>query len=124
MMNTKHIDFLRRCDRLQKQAKAKGNNPNGAVLVRQNEVILTAEDSVAEDGNVLHTAVYNLLHRAAEIFELSDVQQNTVYVWLEPTAFEYEILKLFRIESVVFGVNRSTQSENTGLEVSGPFQVN
>lgn len=80
----KHEKYIRIAIQIANTAKSKGNHPFGALLVCNDEVILTAENSVSTLRNPTHHAELNLINKAFESLSSDVIVKCTLYTSCEP----------------------------------------
>ena len=78
-----HERLIRECYALARSAVEIGNHPFGALLAKDGEVILTAENTVHSDGDVTRHAELNLVSRAARELDPETLSQCTLYTSTE-----------------------------------------
>lgn len=76
--------FMRECFALARQAIQRGDDPFGAVLVKDGEIIMRAANSVATDHDFSRHAEINLLSAAVREYGLAGVKGATLYSSCEP----------------------------------------
>jgi tRNA(Arg) A34 adenosine deaminase TadA len=78
--------YTRRSIEMARQAAANGNEPFGALLAHDQEVIETAENSLVTDDDVTSHAETNLVRRAWPQFDADTLAEATLYSSTEPCA--------------------------------------
>jgi tRNA(Arg) A34 adenosine deaminase TadA len=78
--------FVRQAIELARQARAHGNHPFGALLVVDDRVVLTAENTVNSEKNPTHHAETNLVQKAIRELNQEDIARATLYTSCEPCA--------------------------------------
>ncbi|MCB0034327.1 MAG: nucleoside deaminase [Anaerolineales bacterium] len=81
-----HQPFLQQTLTLAAQAVTKGNHPFGALLVKDEQVLLTAENTVASGRDVTQHAELNLVSAASQQFDAQTLSQTILYTSTEPCA--------------------------------------
>lgn len=76
--------FMRECFALARQAVQRGDDPFGAVLVKDGEIIMRAANSVSTDHDFSRHAEINLLSAAVRKYGLAGVKGSTLYSSCEP----------------------------------------
>ena len=109
-----HERFIRRTYELARQAVADGNHPFGALLVIDDEVILTARNTVHTEQDVTRHAEFNLASAASRRFEPALLARATLYTSTEPCLMCCGAIYWARVRQVVFGVTAATLQTITG----------
>ena len=94
--------FVRRCFELARQAVEAGNHPFGALLTREDTVLLEDRNTVGTDGVTGH-AELNLVRRALAEIGRDALTECTLYTSTEPCAMCAGAIYWARIPRVVFG---------------------
>lgn len=81
-----HSPFLQESIDLSKAAVDRGNEPFGAVLVKDGAVILRAENSVFTGRDMTNHAEMNLVKLAAQHYDAAFLADCTLYSSTEPCA--------------------------------------
>ncbi len=76
--------YIRRAIDLARQARDRGNNPFGALLVAQGEIILEAENTVLSKNNPIHHAEMNLVQLAWHKLPAEVIQSAALFSSTEP----------------------------------------
>ena len=84
MSLTAHEEYIREAVALAQAARANGNHPFGALLVKDGEIILRAENTVCTMKNPTHHAEMNLVNKAWELLPAEVIQASTLYTSTEP----------------------------------------
>lgn len=85
-MSNKHENFIRLSIKAAQRAREHGNEPFGAVLVKEGEVLLEAENSQNTDQDLTRHAELNLVSEAMRRFESDVLAQSILYSSTEPCA--------------------------------------
>ena len=109
-----HEQFIRQSYELAQAAVSRGNHPFGALLVKEGEVILAAENTVITDHDVTRHAELNLVSLASQQFDAAALAQCTLYTSTEPCAMCAGAIFWAGIPTVVFGCSAIALSELTG----------
>lgn len=111
---TEHEPFIRQSYELAKAAVSHGNHPFGALLVKEGEVILTAQNTIITDHDVTRHAELNLVSLASQKFDAAALGQCTLYTSTEPCAMCAGAIFWAGIPTVVFGCSAVALSHLTG----------
>jgi tRNA(Arg) A34 adenosine deaminase TadA len=137
-MSENHEAFLKRAIELSRQAVAHGNHPFGALLVRDGEIMMEAENTVNSEVDITGHAELNLVRRAFRELGEEVVQECTLYTSTEPCAMCTGAIYWAGISNVVFACSAKRLGEIAGgsllvpcrevfarglrpVEVSGPI---
>ena len=115
-----HKTCLNKSFELAQQARDKGNEPFGACLVRNGEIILCAENTVHTEGDSTGHAETNLVKKAVQSFPTSVLKESILYTSTEPCAMCAGAIYWAGIPTVVFGCSNQSlcQIAGPGLSVS------
>jgi tRNA(Arg) A34 adenosine deaminase TadA len=115
----KHEPFVREALRLAEKAVEHGNHPFGALLVKGDEVILTAENAVSTENDITRHAELALVSRASKTLTPDVLAQCTLYTSTEPCAMCVGAIFWAGIRRVVYACSAETLGEIAG----SPFVV-
>ena len=118
-MNSKENFFIREAVQLAVSAREKGNHPFGALLVHQNEIVLTAENSVLTNQDVTQHAELNLISKASQQFSPEALAKMILYTSTEPCAMCTGAIFWAGVRTVVYGCS----AERLGEIAGGGFVV-
>ena len=79
-----HEEYIRKAIALAESAKANGNHPFGALLVHNNEIVLTAENTVVTENNPTQHAELNLVNLAWKSLSPEIIKASVLYTSCEP----------------------------------------
>jgi tRNA(Arg) A34 adenosine deaminase TadA len=109
-----HEPFIRQAYELARQAMANGNHPFGSLLVKDGEVVLTAENSVYSEHDVTRHAELNLVSFASQQVPADVLAQCTLYTSTEPCAMCAGAIFWAGIPTLVFGCSADSLNQITG----------
>jgi len=113
-MVNEHEKFIRRTVELAAAAREKGNEPFGALLVRNGEVVLEAENSQIVDRDITGHAETNLVRRGWKELGPEILAECTLYTSTEPCAMCCGAIYWAGIPRMVFGCSAETLYGITG----------
>lgn len=115
-----HEEFIRHSIALAQQARDKGNHPFRALLVKDGEVILTAENTAATGGDATKHAELNLVSQGSQMFDIQTLSESILYTSTEPCAMCAGAIYWAGIRSVVFGCSNQAllRLSGQGLSIS------
>lgn len=110
--------FVRQSIDLARQARGRGNHPFGALLVIDDDVVLTAENTVNTEGNPTGHAETNLVQKA--IRELSEAARTraTLYTSTEPCAMCTGAIYWAGIRKIVYALASEELAKLAGARLS------
>jgi len=85
-MSVSHEYFIRESINLSRLAVKHGNHPFGALLVKDGEILLTAENSVESDHDCTCHAELNLISQATRQYSAESLAGCALYTSTEPCA--------------------------------------
>jgi tRNA(Arg) A34 adenosine deaminase TadA len=106
--------FTRQAIELARQARAAGNHPFGALLVVDDEVVLTAENTVMTDRDPTAHAETNLVAKAIQQLSPDRIRRSILYTSCEPCAMCTGKIYWAGIRSVVFALSSEELSAFAG----------
>ncbi len=115
-MSPSHEYFIRKCFSLAQRAASSGNHPFGALLVKDGEVLLTAENSIKSDHDITRHAELNLISLATHQFSPKILATSILYTSTEPCAMCAGAIYWSGISQVIFGCSAEALGEITGGE--------
>jgi tRNA(Arg) A34 adenosine deaminase TadA len=114
MTSVDHEFFIRESYELARRAAERGNHPFGALLVKQGEIILRAENSINSDRDITHHAELNLVSRASRQLSAEMLAESTLYASTEPCAMCAGAIYWAGIQFVVYGCSAESLAGVTG----------
>jgi len=114
VMSPSHEHYIRQCIELSRAAVRRGNNPFGALLVCDDEVLLKAENSVKTEGDRIKHAELNLISIATRSHDTATLSRCTLYTSTEPCPMCSGAIYWAGIGRVVFGCSVETQEQISG----------
>ena len=111
--------LIEECFRIARSALQKGNEPFGALLARDGQIVLTAENTVNTDGDLTRHAELNLVSQAVQSFDAAALSQCTLYTSTEPCVMCAGAIYWAGIPRVVYGCSTGALAGLTG----GSFAV-
>ena len=95
--------FLRRAIELAVEARARGDEPFGAILVHNGEIVMEARNAVHSDTDVTQHAETRLVSKACRSLPADVVEDSTLYTSTEPCQMCSSAIRWARVPRVVFG---------------------
>jgi tRNA(Arg) A34 adenosine deaminase TadA len=118
-MNPDH-QFIRRSIDLSRQALEKGNQPFGACLVKDNQIVLEAENTIHTHHDKTQHAESNLASLASQTLDEATLAECTLYTSTEPCAMCAGAIYWVGISRVVFSCSQETFAKHAGLALDIP----
>ncbi len=115
-----HEAFIRQALRLAQSAVEHGNHPFGALLAKDGEVLLTAENTVRTSGDPTGHAEMNLVRAAALQLEPEVLSQSVLYTSTEPCAMCSGGIYWVGIPAVVYACSAEALARITGPSLLFP----
>ena len=110
--------WLREAIRLAAEARARGDEPFGALLVLDGEALLEARNAINTEGDVTQHAELRLLSKATRALHPDLIAAATLYTSTEPCAMCAGAIYWARVSRVVFGLaarDLEEMTDGTGL---------
>lgn len=119
MSNEGHFPFIRAAIELSEAAVEHGNQPFGAVIVKDGAVILQAENTIYSGHDMTNHAEMNLVRLANSRYELEFLADCTLYTSTEPCAMCMGAIYWSGIRKVVYACSeqRLTEIAGSGLNI-------
>lgn len=115
-----HEYYIRESLKLADSAVEHGNHPFGALLVKDGESILTAENTVITEHDVTGHAETNLVRIASKQFDSETLSQCTLYTSTEPCAMCAAAIYWAGIPVVIFSCSVEKFGELFGHNLNIP----
>jgi tRNA(Arg) A34 adenosine deaminase TadA len=115
-----HDAFIRQAIALAQSAVTKGNQPFGACLVKDGEVLLSAENTIHTDHDPTRHAEANLASKAAQTFALATLRQALLYTSTEPCAMCAGAIYWAGIGTVVYACSQERFADYAGKALDVP----
>jgi tRNA(Arg) A34 adenosine deaminase TadA len=113
--------FLRETFRIAREARERGDQPCGAILVRpEREVLFEAHDTVRTQRDAVAHADMNLLRKAGPALPRDVLRRCTLYTSAEPCAMCSGAIFWSGVGRVVFGLSTAKLNEMLGTAAEHP----
>ena len=116
MMNDKK--FMKEAIRLSALAVQKGNEPFGAVLVKEGEIVYSNENQIYTKTDPTFHAEAGLIRRFCEETEITDLSDYTLYSSCEPCFMCSGAIVWMKIGTLVYGASDIDLCKLIGVEGS------
>jgi tRNA(Arg) A34 adenosine deaminase TadA len=107
-------NWIQEAVRLAVEARERGDEPFGALLVLNSAAILTARNAIHTDRDLTQHAELRLISKGSRQLDPAIVADSTLYTSTEPCAMCAGAIYWSGISRVVFGVAATTLEERTG----------
>ena len=115
-----HELFVRQAIALAGQARREGNHPFGALLVLGGDVVLTATNSVATDGDPTAHAETNLVAKAIRELTPEQIRRAVLYTSCEPCAMCVGKIYWAGIRAIVYALSSQDLAHLAGPDLLVP----
>lgn len=119
-MNQDHEPFLREAIRLSEQALTRGDEPYGALLVVDGQVVLRACNTTLTRHDITAHAELNLVREAWKTLPPETLQKATLYASAEPCPMCAGAIYWAGIPTVIFGCGVELNAEITAQDIAVP----
>lgn len=110
--------FMRQAIRLSEQAVKNGNEPFGAILVKDGEVVYSNENQIYTKTDPTFHAEAGLIRRFCEDTQITDLSEYTLYSSCEPCFMCSGALVWVNLGKLVYGASDIDLCELLGVEGS------
>jgi len=105
-----HETYVRQSIELAISAARKGNHPFGALLVHEDKVIMTAENTVIADNNSTRHAELNLIVKSERAFPPEVLRECTLYTSTAPCLMCTAVIWNAGITRIIYSVSYESLS--------------
>lgn len=109
-----HENLIQHCYEVAKSAVANGNHPFGALLWKDGEILLTAENTVVTDRDVTRHAELNLVSLASRRLGRDLLTPTVLYTSTEPCFMCAGAIYWAGIPKIVYGVSAASLADLSG----------
>jgi len=109
-----HEKYIQKTYLLAKSAQESGNHPFGALLVMDDQVRITAENTVNTDHDITRHAELNLVSAATRILNPAQLGQSVLYTSTEPCAMCTGAIYWSGISKIVYGCSAAALGKIAG----------
>ena len=103
-MNTQHHEFfMRRCIELAQEAFEAGDNPFGAVIVKEGKILAEARNHIIVNDVTNHAEI-EAMRKAQKLLNTSDLSRCTIYCNCEPCPMCAFMMRELKFKEVVFAL--------------------
>lgn len=119
-MPENHESYIREAIALSKAAVEKGNEPFGALLVKDGQVLLRIENTIYTGRDMTNHAEMNLVREALKQYDPTFLHDCTLYTSTEPCAMCAGAIYWSGIGKVVYGCSEQRLGELAGIGLDVP----
>ncbi len=123
MAENEHSHFIREAIRLSASAVARGNEPFGAILVKNGAVLLRIENSVYTGHDMTNHAEMNLVKEAMKQYDSAFLADCTLYTSTEPCAMCAGAIYWSGIGRLIYGCSEKRLGEIAGIGLDVPCRT-
>jgi tRNA(Arg) A34 adenosine deaminase TadA len=113
-MTTEHERFIRQAFALAAEAVRRGDDPFGALLVLDGQVLLTAANTIHTENDLTRHAELNLVSQASRGLPAEVLRRGTLYTSTEPCVMCSGAIFWAGIPQVVFGCSAEAVARHYG----------
>ena len=106
-----HDELIKRCYVLARRAVEHGNHPFGALLCKDGDVLMEAENTVVTEKDATGHAEFNLIRMASKRLDRELLNGSTLYTSTEPCIMCQGSIYWAGIPRIVYGVSGSSLAE-------------
>lgn len=116
-MTNKDEFFMRKAIDLAKQARKEGNEPFGAILVKDDEIVMVGENKINTFCDPTHHAEIGLIRRYCSENNIFDLREYTLYTSCEPCVMCSGAMVWANLGRLVFSVTHDQLAEIAGSNI-------
>ena len=118
-----HEPFIRECFALARKAMQNGNHPFGALLMKDGEILVSAQNTVHSESDHTRHAELNLVSRASRELDSAILSQSVLYTSTEPCAMCSGAIYWAGISKVVYGCSAEALGKIAGHDFLIPCRA-
>ncbi|MED4036023.1 nucleoside deaminase [Niallia taxi] len=116
-MTNKDELFMRKAIDLAKQARKEGNEPFGAILVKDDEIVMVGENKINTFCDPTHHAEIGLIRRYCSENNIFDLREYSLYTSCEPCVMCSGAMVWANLGRLVFSVTHDQLAEIAGSNI-------
>jgi len=122
--------FLRRAIAVAIEARTRGDDPFGAILVHDGDIVMEARNAIHSDNDVTQHAETRLVSKACRTLPPAVIENSTLYTSTEPCQMCTDAIHWAGVPRVVFGyaaaslktlVHGTSDVERQAAQYEGPW---
>lgn len=114
------LEFVRRSLQIATDAVSHGNHPFGALLVRDGQILLEAENTIFTERDLTNHAELNLVRLAARHYDPAFLEGSTLYSSTEPCAMCSGAIYWSGVGTVVYACSATRLADFAGEHLAVP----
>lgn len=117
--NQEQLDekFMKQALELAKDAAKKGNEPFGALLVKDNKVVLTGENQIHTESDPTYHAELGIIRDFCSSKKISDLSEYTLYTSCEPCCMCAGAMVWSSLGRMVYSLGHDELAEIAGFNI-------
>ncbi|EOL47129.1 nucleoside deaminase [Enterococcus caccae] len=109
--------FMKQALELAKDAAKKGNEPFGALLVKDNKVVLTGENQIHTESDPTYHAELGIIRDFCSSQKISDLSEYTLYTSCEPCCMCTGAMVWSSLGRMVYSLGHDELAEIAGFNI-------
>lgn len=114
--------FIRKAIDLALKSREQGNEPFGAVLVKDNEIVMSGENQIHSIVDPTHHAEIGLIRKFCSENKIDDLSDYTLYSSCEPCAMCSSAMVWSKLGKLVYSVSHEQLAEIAGSNIMIPCE--
>ncbi|MHC5227214.1 nucleoside deaminase [Enterococcus sp. LJL99] len=111
------ITFMKEALKLAEQAAAAGNEPFGALLVKNNQVVMTGVNRIHTESDPTYHAELGLIRKFCSEQKVSDLAEYTLYTSCEPCCMCSGAMVWSNLGRMVYSLSHETLADIAGFNI-------
>ncbi|MCT4686131.1 nucleoside deaminase [Vallitalea sp.] len=116
-MNTMDKAFMIEAINMAKEAREKGNEPFGAILVKDNKIVMRASNQIFSGSDPTYHAEIGLIRDFCRTNNTSDLSEYTLYTSCEPCCMCAGAMVWSKLGKMVYSVTHDQLAEIAGSNI-------
>ncbi|EOR20209.1 CMP/dCMP deaminase zinc-binding protein [Clostridium sartagoforme AAU1] len=112
--------FIKKAIEISLKAREQGNEPFGAVLVKDNEVVMIGGNQINSVSDPTHHAEIGLIRKFCSENKVNDLSEYTLYSSCEPCAMCSSAMVWSKLGKLVYSVSHEQLAEIAGSNIMIP----
>ncbi len=120
--NIQDEKFIKRCIELSDEALSCGDNPFGAVISREGEVVAEARNEIINNDVTMHAEIV-AMKKAQKLLERSDLSDCIIYSNCEPCPMCSFMMRELKFKKVVFALKSPYMGGHSKWDILGDQEL-
>jgi len=116
-MKNQDLQFMSQAILMAQVARARGNEPFGAILVKEGQVVMEASNEIVSASDPTHHAEIGIIRRFCQENQISDLSDYTLYSSCEPCCMCAGAMVWSRLGRLVFSVGHDQLAQIAGSNI-------